>query len=399
MRHLTRTLALTLALLTPAFAGDVTPSTQGDTLTITGTELIRYQVDPSTNTVTLPGSRVKEGSSFPDTVVWVQRGPDLVVTLPAGARLSLSPDGKRLSVALASTAAVTAPSDERAPVFVSLSNAAPATVASLLTSLYGNIRVQVDERQRALLVLVNPADKDLILSVIRMLDQERPQVMFEAEILEVNQDTTQALGISYDSIFTLKLSEGDNGTLTKIGKIGRGPLSLSIGINALKANGAARVLAQPRVTTLDGVEARINSTQTTPLIVPGSNGTQSVQNITTGITLRMTPKVAPDGTVEANLTISVSAPTGTTSQGVPQFSSREASTTVRVKNGEPIAIGGLLETRHITGTQKVPILGDIPIIGALFTNTRTETRHTDLVIVVTPRLVFNTPSTPGTPPK
>lgn len=96
-------------------------------------------------------------------------------------------------------------------------------------------------------------------------------------------------------------------------------------------------------------------------------------------------------------------PTGTTSQGVPQFSTREATTTVRVANGEPIAIGGLLEDRTVTGVQKVPVLGDLPIVGRLFTTTRTDTRSSDLIIVVTPRLVmsantvYNPPVVPAVP--
>lgn len=111
--------------------------------------------------------------------------------------------------------------------------------------------------------------------------------------------------------------------------------------------------------------------------------------MTTGITLRLTPRVAPDGAVETNLTISVSVPTGTISQGVPQFSTREATTTVRVANGEPIAIGGLLEERKVTGTQKLRFLGDLSGIGKLFSTTRTDTRRSDLIIVVTPRLVMS----------
>ena len=147
------------------------------------------------------------------------------------------------------------------------------------------------------------------------------------------------------------------------------------------------MLARPRITTLDGVEAQINATQTVPVILTGSSENQGVQNITTGITLSMLPKVSPDGHVEAKLTITVSTPTGTTSQGIPQFSSRSANTTVRVANGQPIAIGGLIEKRHIQGTQQVPGLGDIPYLGELFKSTRIEEHETDLVIIVTPRII------------
>ncbi len=370
----------------------LTPVSQGADLVITSPEVVRYRYDPVRGTVTLPNVRPLDASRFPEGTRWTQQGADLVITLVPGAQLFLSPDNKRLTIAPPQVSSPI-PADERAPLFMPLSSADPAQVAALISSLYANVRVQVDPRQRALLILVNPADRQLVADLVRQLDRERPQVMFEAEILEVNQDLTQSLGLQYDSIFTFKLIEDGDGSaaqLLKLGGLNRNPLTLQLGLNALKTNGAATVLAQPRITTLDGVEARINSTQTTPVGLPGSGvSVGSVQNITTGITLRLLPRVAPDGTVEASLTISVSSPTGTTSQGIPQYSSREASTTVRVRNGEPIAIGGLLENRKVEGTQKVPILGDLPLIGGLFTTTRTDTHHTDLVIVVTPRLVLS----------
>jgi type II secretory pathway component GspD/PulD (secretin) len=178
------------------------------------------------------------------------------------------------------------------------------------------------------------------------------------------------------------------GGLLALGPFARtSPLSLTLGLNLLKANGAAETLARPRVTTLDGVQAQLNATQSFPVVVSSSDGQESVQNITTGIQLTFLPKISPNGMIEAELSISVSTPTGITSQKVPTFSSREASTTVRVANGEQIVIGGLYEKRELKEEQKVPILGDIPILGALFTSTSIEERETDLVIVVTPRIV------------
>ncbi|GMA14366.1 type II secretion system protein GspD (plasmid) [Deinococcus metallilatus] len=390
-----RLLLLSLALAGGALAQEtVTAAPLGASWTLTSKDTLRYTYDPSQGTLLLQSVQLGENSRFPDGVVWKQTPDGLLLSLPPGTTYALGPDGKTLLInppALRPLSPI--PADECAPIFYPLANADPAVVANLLQQLYSGIRVQVDARQRALLVLTTPGDRAIIEGLIKQLDTARPQVMFEAEVLEVNQDATQALGIQYDSIFTLKLTEDTIKGLFKLGGMSRSPLGLTVQINALKTNGAARVLAQPRVAALDGVEAKINSTQTTPLIVPGASGTQSVQNISTGITLRMTPRVAPDGTVEMDLGISVSTPTGTTSQGVPQFSTREASTTLRVANGQPIVIGGLLENRRVEGVQKVPGLGDIPVLGRLFTTTRTETHHTDLVIVVTPRLVVS----PGGP--
>lgn len=332
-----------------------------ENLVLLGDGPIRSFVDPRAHALFLPGATLAPPAELPEGIEAEQKPDGLYLRFGQPYSFSLSGDERRLQAVRVAQLPPPAPA------------ARPAAP---------------DDRQRALFVLVNPQDRVLVEAVVRQLDAPRPQVFFEAEILEVNRNQTQSLGINYDDLLRLKFNEGlvpknplDLGALT------RAPLSLSITLNFLQEQGAARVLARPRVATLDGLEARINATQTTPLIVPGQGGAQSVQNITTGITLRMLPKVGPEEVVEVQVGISVSIPTGVTSQGVPQFSSREANTTVRVRNGEPLVIGGLLESRRIEGTQKVPLLGDIPLLGELFKTTSTNTNDTDLVIVITPRLL------------
>ena len=369
---------------------NLSASYSGDTVTFTGDHNIRYLADYATNTLVLPGSVLTDKQTpFPAgyRVILEQEGVKVEVGQPF--RVTLSSSERVLTLVRGETLGSVPEQiagDARAPVMYRLANAEPSQVASHLKSLY-DLPVEVDTRQRALLVMVNPQDRVLVDELVAALDEARPQVMFEAEIVEINQSVTQSLGINYDSIFSFTLAEGEVPSVFGTGPFSRNGLSLTLGLNLLKTNGAAKTLARPRVTTLDGVQANINATQSFPVVVESSNGQESVQNITTGIQLSMTPKISPDGQVEAELNISVSTPTGITSQKVPTFSSREASTTVRVANGEPIAIGGLYEKRTLKGVSKVPILGDIPILGALFTSTSTEERETDLVIVVTPRIV------------
>ncbi len=391
-----RSLRSSLYLLTLLFAAttfaqvNLSATYSGDVVTFVGDHNIRYLADYATNTLVLPGSVLSDKETkFPagyavtleDDQVRVEVGQPFRVTLSSNERVLTLVRGETLGAVPERIAG-----DDRAPVMYRLANAEPSQVASHLRSLY-DLPVEVDQRQRALLVRVNPQDRTLVDEIVTALDEARPQVMFEAEIVEVNQSVTQSLGINYDSLFSFTLTEGEVPSVFGAGPFSRNGMSLTLGLNLLKTNGAANVLARPRVTTLDGVQAQINATQSFPVVVSSSNGQESVQNITTGIQLSMTPKISPDGQVEAELSISVSTPTGITSQKVPTFSSREASTTVRVANGEPIAIGGLYEKRTLKGVSKVPILGDIPILGALFTSTSTEERETDLVIVVTPRIV------------
>jgi general secretion pathway protein D len=378
-------------MLTPTVEGENTFVFKSDTQ-------IRYYADYSRYVLTLPdGVLAQPDTQFPSSVSVTQSEEGVVLELAKPFRVTLSGDEHTLVIVrgeeLGADAQLLA-DDERSPVMYRLANAEAADAAAFLSGMYDSLKIQVDERQRAIYVLMNPDDKPLIDELIKSFDSPRPQVMFEAEIIEINQSITESLGIDYDSLFSFTLTEAPAGdstaagfALDALGSFARNGLQLKFGINLLKSNSAAEVLARPRVTTIDGVEAQLNATQNFPILSSGENGQKSVQSITTGITLRMLPRIAPDGTIEADLSISVSTPTGITSDKVPTFSSRDASTTVRVANGESIVIGGLLEKRNLQGQDKVPLLGDIPLLGALFTNTSTEQRQTDLVIVVTPRIV------------
>ena len=382
-----------LAILNFGFSQNGLIVTNSDnTYHFKGESYLRYFADYQRGVLLIPEANLIEPLQKTKRITSVEETDlGLALKIRGDFRVSLSPNEKTLTLVLGESLGTVGQrlieGDERSPVMYYLANAEPNLVATLLSNFYEELKVEIDDRQRALLVMVNPKDRKLIDSLIQALDRPRPQVMFEAEILEINQDITQSLGINYDSIFKFNVNEQEVPAIDQLGNFIRNPLGISFSINLLKTNGAANVLARPRVTTLDGVEAQINATQTVPVIVPSDKGTEGIQNITTGITLRMTPKITPTGHVEADLSITVSTPTGTTSQGVPQFSSRDASTRVRVANGEPIAIGGLIEKRRIEGTTKVPFLGDIPILGYLFRSTRIEERETDLVIIVTPRII------------
>lgn len=376
-----------------------------DNLLLMGSSMIRFQANAKENTVLMLEGTLAEGTSLPEGIESQQTEKGLLIKFSEPYQLSRSADERRVQAIRVRHLQATNPmravgspiqSDPRAPLIIPLSNTVPSQVAGQLQALYNNLKIVVDDRQRSLMIIVNPEDKPLIEAIVKYLDTPRPQVSFEAEVLEINRSATQNLGIDYEFMFKLGIKENNIPTPSgaqpfRFGSFGRDTsngIGISATINLLQANGAGRILARPRIVTLDGLEARINATQNTPLVVSNNNQT-TVQNVATGITLSMLPKVAPDGTVEVRVSISVSAPTGVTSAGVPTFSNREATTTVRVENGEPIVIGGLLESRLIEGQNKVPGLGDIPVLGELFKNTTTNTAETDLVIIITPRLLTN----------
>jgi general secretion pathway protein D len=385
-----------VALFQSAFAAPypvtIRSDSAGSSFTVRAEVPLRYYVDYSTRTLLMPEAQTSEGTTLP---MWAKLEPGenrLSFTFTQDFTIALSPDMKLLTVTRGNVSAVSSlnASDARAPILVYLSYADPTQVATLLQRLYPGLRAEVDARQRALILLVSEADQPVILEAIRLLDSPRPQVTFEAEILEINRNFTQQLGIDYTKLVNLNFRFFESAVPTgQIAPqpISRGPISLEVGINLLKSTGAAKTLARPRVTTLDGLEARINASQTQPIRTVGQGGAVTVSNITTGINLRLQPRVSPDQTIESNLAIAVSSPTGFTPEGLPSYSSREVNTTVRVRNGESIVIGGLLESRNSNSRSGIPGLMDIPYIGDLFQTTLNEERETDLLIVVTPYII------------
>lgn len=112
---------------------------------------------------------------------------------------------------------------------------------------------------------------------------------------------------------------------------------------------------------------------------------QAVQNLSTSIALRVLPRAAPGGSIEMQVSTPVSAPTSQTQNSFP-FSTRGATTTARVGSGEAIVVGGLLENRRTESVEKVPGLGDLPLLGEPF-RTTSAAAEADPVIVITPRLL------------
>jgi general secretion pathway protein D len=253
----------------------LTATQQG--LVIRAENTIRFYVDYSTRTILLPEATLSETArpaegSLPG-VTLEMRPEGLMLKTAFDFTLALSPNGKALTLNRPETTVEPAnPNDARVPVFFYLSNAQPSSVAGLLTRLYPSLRVEVDERQRALVVLLNPTDRPVIESLIKQFDTPRPQVMFEAEILEVNRTLSQQLGIDYTKLINLNFkfveATPSPGKLLDFAQFSRAPLSLEAGIQLLKSTGAGKTLARPRVATLDGLEAKVEqlASATSPLV-------------------------------------------------------------------------------------------------------------------------------------
>ncbi|HWY62300.1 MAG TPA: hypothetical protein VNW15_10415, partial [Rhizomicrobium sp.] len=167
--------------------------------------------------------------------------------------------------------------------------------------------------------------------------------------------------------------------------------NLQLAIYAQIAKGNGRIISKPRIAAQSGSTAKIITGDALPILtsiaLSGVNAVQQqVQYVNVGVTLQIAPRVSDDGFVTSHVFAEVSSVTGV-SQGYPTISQREASTSATVHDGESFIIGGLTQESELSNHNKLPGLGDLPLLGELFRSENSSNAKTDLYIVVTPHVV------------
>ncbi|MDH7601014.1 MAG: secretin and TonB N-terminal domain-containing protein [Armatimonadota bacterium] len=244
--------------------------------------------------------------------------------------------------------------------------------------------------------IVLVADKQAIesaKSVLEKLDVPRKQVAIDVAVTEISASASKDLGIEWtwsDIAFTETNTSGIGfGKFTKQGMSITGALSLLI------KDGKANLLAQPNISVLDGecADILIGDRILYPKLVGYNQIGSPIYDKAeekVGIYLQIAPKVAGDDSIVLTLYPQVSLVTGylrTQAGDYPQISTREARTTVSVKNGSTLAIGGLLRNNEIVNMQKLPVLSELPVIGNLFKHAKRTREQTEIVILLSPRIV------------
>jgi pilus assembly protein CpaC len=232
------------------------------------------------------------------------------------------------------------------------------------------------------------------------------QVNLEVRILEAQRDTGRDLGISWSGGvggFTTNINGAAVGgpaeaapsfssfvTSVISGSLG---LNLRATINALEAKRLVRTLAEPNLTTLSGVRASFLAGGQVPIRVRGDDGSVTLEYRDFGVRLVFTPVVLEGDRIQIQLTPEVSGIGGFTTAGDPIFNTRNLDATVELRDGQSFAVAGLLQNNTNLSQDQLPWIGDVPILGSLFKSSSFQKRDTELVVIVTPRLVQ--PSTPG----
>ena len=227
------------------------------------------------------------------------------------------------------------------------------------------------------------------LKVIKAIDKRPPQILIEGKIVEISESALENLGISWgreQGSFKFSI-DPDSGNVSAYE-------DFVVTINALIGKGKANVLAHPKITTLDGKQADINIGSRIPYAVPAnSSGTSTqwaVKYIDAGVSLKILSCVRSDGVIVSNIKPEVSSISEwrTTAAGeFPVISTRNADVTVKIKDGETLAIGGLISETERENISKIPLLADIPLLGGIFQRSVNERAKTEVVFLITPKIV------------
>lgn len=268
----------------------------------------------------------------------------------------------------------------------------------------GDLRIVANNDSNSLLVLATPAEFSVIEAALLRLDAPSRQVLIEASLAEVTLTDDLRYGVQWSyngKKGQVTLSDASNGETSSkfpgLSYLFTGSTDISAVLNALESVTTVRVISSPKLVTLNNHEAQLQVGDEVPVTTQSAVSTttagapivNSVQMQDTGVILSVTPRVNKNGLVQLDISqeVSNSVPTTTSAIDSPTIQQRKLSTTVVVKNGDTIALGGLITENRTKSKSGVPYLAKIPLLGALFRDTDNSLTRTELILLITPRVM------------
>ena len=271
--------------------------------------------------------------------------------------------------------------------------------------LTGQVTAIADPNTNSVIVVTAPDNVPLIKQVLEQLDKIPEQVMIQTIVVEATLDRSKQFGLEWN--FAQAKAFGNKGTTGTAGQgfglqNGASPLQgfnyaltggdLSAFFNMLQTDTKFQVLATPRIFTSNNMESQINISQSIPYVtstIQNTNGTFSYnyafQDV--GIVLTVTPHITSNGYVTMDVMQTANDLFGYTAFNAPIINQRQAETTISAKDGETIVLGGMIRSQVTSTVNKVPLLGDIPLLGNLFRSQNNDKQKTELLVFLTPRVV------------
>jgi type II secretory pathway component GspD/PulD (secretin) len=261
-------------------------------------------------------------------------------------------------------------------------------VADAIRNAVPGIRVTPEARSNTIVVVGTQAQHEDVRKILAGLDIQLTQVMIETRVVDVSASTLRNLGLNWGltatNVFTVQ------GTFPNQIVVGVANTTINAALDAMVTDKKARVITAPRVAVVDGNEAQVNLGEEVPIPSIDASGRLTFTFRPIGVILKILPKVNRDGLITTKVEPEVSAVIEflqTASGPVPRVSTRKATTMVTVRSGESIVLGGLISAAERRTVIKVPLLGDIPILGALFRTSTIDRQESEVIFVVTPMLV------------
>lgn len=289
--------------------------------------------------------------------------------------------------------------------------------------------ISVDARTNTIWIQDTGIQIDEIRELVKRLDIPVKQVLIEARIVDVTKNFERDLGVMFGISRPTHLSgtlSGANqlaqgvsaanvtpftdrlnvdlpatpalGTAASVGialaKLGDGIL-LDLELSALESLGRGEVIASPRLITTNQQPAVIEAGQEIPYQESTSSGATAVAFKKAVLSLKVTPQITPDGKIMMDLQVNQDTPSAQTYNGVPAINTKEIQTNVLVENGQTIVLGGIYQQDKSATILRVPFLGQLPVVGALFRSETVKTSNEELLIFITPRIITNTLSITG----
>jgi len=285
-----------------------------------------------------------------------------------------------------------------------LTNARAKGVAESLKTILKSREVVVDEKLNMLIVRDSPEAIRLIEKIISLQDFPEPEVILELEVLEVSRDRMMNLGISPPGTIGLTLLP-DGAVLADLARISKNNIGTTIdgaSIKAIATESDVDTLASPRIRVINREKAKIligkklptYTVTTTPQVGGISISTPVVTYVDVGLKLEVEPTIFLNGEVAIKVSLEVTNIVGNqqipnTSTTIYTVGNRNASTTLRLKDGENQILAGLINNDTDRTANKLPGLGDTPLLGRLFGSQANSEKKTEILLSITPRLVRN----------
>lgn len=301
--------------------------------------------------------------------------------------------------------------------------AAPATPAQAVFG--GDVKVAFDKENNSLVITASKQDYEIVRTILTKIDIPRDQVFVKAVIMEMNAGTTNNWGINYykftdgggragfastkiadlmnplnDQGLTLGFGDSEKVTVDVDGNSVEVPSLLAL-IQFIKKNNGGNILSEPQITAIDNEEAMIEVGENVPVSSSTSNSTTgtttSIERQDLTLKLKLTPYISPDtDSVRMKIDQKVKQLSTSTNIGAKNlaenavaYSTRAIETNIVVNSNDTAVLGGLMQDQESEEITKVPVLGDIPIIGWLFKAKSTRKEKRNLIVFITPKIIRN----------